>query len=104
MNNLAEQLNSALKETNEAKEYFRLKKSLENDYYINNLLKVIKQTQNESKECLQNNDLVNYQIKQKTLELLKEEFLNNPLVNNYMICKHELEQLLNQIVSILSVS
>lgn len=104
MTNLASKLNDALKNTNEAKEYFKLKERLKKDSYINELLKVIKQTQDESKQCLKNNDLTNYKIKQKSLELLKEEFLNNPLVNNYIVCKHELEQLLNQIVDILSVS
>ena len=103
MTNLAKKLNEELKNTKEAKEYFALKEKLSNDEYINKLLEVIKQTQNESKECLKNNDLENYKIKQQTLNVLKEEFLNNPLINNYIVCKNELEQILNQIVSILSV-
>lgn len=103
MINLAKKLNGELKNTKEAKEYFALKEQLLNDKYINDLLIVIKQTQNESKECLKNNDLENYKIKQQTLNVLKEEFLNNPLVSNYMVCKNELEQILNQVVSIISV-
>ena len=102
MINKAKQLNKALKETSISKEYFALKEALENDEYITNLLKVIKQTQNEAKECLKNNDIENYKIKSKSLEVLKDEFINHPLVNNYINVKNELNDLLEQVVSILS--
>lgn len=101
MINKAKQLNKALKETSISKEYFALKEALENDEYITNLLKVIKQTQNEAKECLKNNDIENYKIKSKSLEVLKDEFINHPLVNNYINVKNELNDLLEQVVSIL---
>ena len=101
MINKAKQLNKALKETSISKEYFALKDALENDEYITNLLKVIKQTQNEAKECLKNNDIENYKIKSKSLEILKDEFINHPLVNNYINVKNELNDLLEQVVSIL---
>jgi len=100
--NKAKQLNKELKETSISKEYFALKEALENDEYITNLLKVIKQTQNEAKECLKNNDIENYKIKSKSLEVLKDEFINHPLVNNYINVKNELNDLLEQVVSILS--
>ena len=102
MINKAKELNKALKETSISKEYFALKEALENDEYITNLLKVIKQTQNEAKECLKNNDIENYKIKSKSLEVLKDEFVNHPLVNNYINVKNELNDLLEQVVSILS--
>lgn len=102
MINKAKQLNKALKETSISKEYFALKEALENDEYITNLLKVIRQTQNEAKECLKNNDIENYKIKSKSLEVLKDEFINHPLVNNYINVKNELNDLLEQVVSILS--
>ncbi len=102
MINKAKELNKALKETSISKEYFALKEALENDEYITNLLKVIKQTQNEAKECLKNNDIENYKIKSKSLEVLKDEFINHPLVNNYINVKNELNDLLEQVVSILS--
>ena len=102
MINKAKQLNKALKETSISKEYFAIKEALENDEYITNLLKVIKQTQNEAKECLKNNDIENYKIKSKSLEILKDEFINHPLVNNYINVKNELNDLLEQVVSILS--
>ena len=59
-------------------------------------------TQNEAKECLKNNDIENYKIKSKSLEILKDEFINHPLVNNYINVKNELNDLLEQVVSILS--
>lgn len=102
MINKAKELNKALKETSISKEYFALKEALENDEYITNLLKVIKQTQKEAKECLKNNDIENYKIKSKSLEVLKDEFINHPLVNNYINVKNELNDLLEQVVSILS--
>ena len=36
------------------------------------------------------------------METEKQEFINNPLVNNYILCKNELEALLTQVVDILS--
>ena len=102
MINKAKQLNKELKETSISKEYFALKEALENDEYITNLLKVIKQTQKEAKECFKNNDIENYKIKSKSLEVLKDEFINHPLVNNYINVKNELNDLLEQVVSILS--
>lgn len=102
MINLAKKLNQAIKETNEAKEYFALKEKLSNDEYINSLLKVIEATQKEAKECLANNNINEYKIKVATLETLKEEFINHPLVNNYIVNKEEFYSLLTQIVNIIS--
>lgn len=102
MDKLAALLNQELKNTDEAKQYFALKEALENDEYITSLLKVIKETQEEVKESLKNNDLETYQIKSKTLEVLKDEFINHPLVNNYINCRNDLYNLLEQIVNILS--
>lgn len=102
MDKLAALLNQELKNTDEAKQYFALKEALENDEYITSLLKVIKETQEEVKESLKNNDLETYKIKSKTLEVLKDEFINHPLVNNYINCRNDLYNLLEQIVNILS--
>ena len=66
------------------------------------LLNSIKQSQNEAKECLKQNDLKNYKIKAKTLEVLKDEFINHPLINNYIVAKEEMENMLFQVVNILS--
>lgn len=102
MINDAKKLNLLLKETNEAKEYFALKELIEKDQYINSLLKTINQTQQEAKECLKNNNINEYKIKVAVLETLKKEFIENPLINNYLIAKEEVKTILDQIVNILS--
>ena len=102
MDKLAKLLNDELKNTNEAKQYFALKESLEKDEYISSLFEVIKQTQEEMKSLLKNNDLENYKIKAKYLEVLKDEFKSHPLINNYISSKEEVYNLLEQIVNILS--
>ena len=104
MTNLALLLNESLKESNEAKEYFLLKEALEKDEYVTSLLKCINETQKEAKECLANNDLSNYKIKVLMLETLKQEFINHPLINNYMVCKEAMYQVLQEVVDILSDS
>ena len=41
-------------------------------------------------------------VDEESLEVLKDEFINHPLVNNYINVKNELNDLLEQVVSILS--
>ena len=100
--NLAKKLNLALKESEISKEYFSIKDAISKDDYLMGLLNSIKQSQNEDKECLKQNDLKNYKIKAKTLEVLKDEFINHPLINNYIVAKEEMENMLFQVVNILS--
>lgn len=102
MINTAKELNKALKETSEAKEYFKLKEKLLNDEYISSLLEVIKQTQNEAKQALSKGDLETYKVKNATLNLLKEEFANLPLIANYIEIKNDVKSMLEQVVNILS--
>ena len=102
MINLAKKLNLALKESEISKEYFSIKDAISKDDYLMGLLNSIKQSQNEAKECLKQNDLKNYKIKAKTLEVLKDEFINHPLINNYIVAKEEMENMLFQVVNILS--
>ena len=52
MINDAKELNRLLKENKDVKEFFELKKLLEENEYITQLLKTIKQTQQEAKQCL----------------------------------------------------
>lgn len=101
MNNLAKEINDELKNTNEAKEFFKIKNAILNDKYLNDLLNTIKKTQNEMKDYLKNNQIVEYKKAKSYLEVLKDEFLNNPLINNYIVCKNELENLLLQVVNII---
>lgn len=102
MENKAKELNNALKELEVSKEYFALKESINNDEYLMKLLEIIKQTQNNMKNYLKNNDIKNYNASKQTLEVLKQEFYNSPLVNNYIVVKNELNDILEQVVNILS--
>ena len=98
----AKELNNELKKSKLSQEYFSLKENILKDKNIQELLNVIQSTQKEVKDALKNNDLETYKIKTKSLEILKEEFINQPLINNYIIAKHDLYELLEQIVNILS--
>ena len=102
MINLAKQLNDQIKQLNESKEYFALKKAIQEDKYLNQLLETINKTQNEAKNHLKNNDIAAYKISVAELEVLKKEFIENPLINNYIQAKEELYAILNQVVDILS--
>ena len=102
MENKAKYLNKALKELEVSKEYFSLKEKINNDEYSKKLLEVIKQTQNDMKSHLKNNDIKSYKASKQTLELLKQEFYELPLINNYIIVKNELNDILEQVVNILS--
>ena len=101
MNNLAKKINDELKNTNEAKEFFKIKNAILNDKYLNDLLNTIKKTQNEMKDYLKNNQIVEYKKAKSYLEVLKDEFINNSLINNYIVSKNELESLLLQVVTII---
>lgn len=102
MINTAKKLNEKLKESQEAKEYFLLKEKLKEDKYVTSLLQTISLTQKEAKEYLSNNDINNYKIKVAVLETLKQEFINHPMVNNYIVSKQQLHDTLKQIVDIIS--
>lgn len=102
MNSLAKEINDELKNSNEAKEFFKIKNAILNDKYLNDLLNTIKRTQNEMKDFLKNNQIDEYKKSKSYLEILKDEFINNPLINNYIVCKNELESLLLQVVTIIS--
>lgn len=102
MINKAKKLNDDLKELDVSKEYFNLKKLISEDSYLNDLLDVINKTQKEMKEHLKNNDIKSYNASKKTLEVLKQEFIENPLINNYVVVKKEVYDVLEQVVNILS--
>lgn len=97
----AKKLNASIKETAEAKEYYRLKEELLKDDYINKLLENIKQTQKDLRKYLDNNEIEKYKIEKAKLEIYKNEFNNYPLVNNYVESKKTLYNLLEQIISII---
>ena len=102
MINKAKALNTSLKELQVSKEYFLLKESIANDENITKLIEVIKQTQNDIKNHLKNNDIKSYNASKLTLEMLKKEFYSNPLISNYILIKNEMYDVLEQVVNILS--
>ena len=72
----------------EVKEYLSLKKAYEEDANIKELKKQIVRAKNE-------NRMDDYKS-------LKKEFDNNPLVNNYLSAKEEVNQILSEISKILN--
>ena len=100
---LAKALNEALKETSEAKEYFALKKAISENEKLQDLLSTIQKYQLLMQEALKSNQIDEYKSIKKTLEELKNEFINHPLISNYISSKQELYDVLNQVVEILSV-
>lgn len=102
MIDLANKLNSLLKESEEAQEYFQLKKFLSNDVNVQNLLNQIQQKQKLLQESLKENNMQNYSLHKRELDELKEQFCSHPIINNYIQAKNDLENLLQQIIMILS--
>lgn len=102
MTELATKLNDLLKNSEEAQEYFKLKTFLQNDEYITLFLKNIAQVQKETQEALKANDTKIYLKKRKEMEIMKDEFTNHPVIQNYIQVRAELEDLLEQVVTILS--
>lgn len=98
---IAKDINDALKESDEAKEYLKLKEVLKDDPFVNKLLENVKESQNMMKKYLDSNDLANYKIEKAKLELYKEQFVNYPLVSNYLKAKSDLSNLIEQIVMII---
>lgn len=102
MINKAKKLNENLKDLEETKQYFALKKIIEDDKEINELLSVINKTQQEAKKHLKENDIASYKCSVLTLEMLKKEFLINPIINNYLQSKEQIHSILSMVVDILS--
>jgi len=98
----AKELNKALKETNEAKEYFALKEAIAKDKYLTTLIENITSKQKEMKEYLKKEDLVNYKLAKATLLVYEDAFKNHPLINNYLVVKDNLYDLIYQVVNIIS--
>jgi len=102
LTNLANKLNEALKETPEAKDYFELKKQIEDNDYLSKLLILIQDEQKSANECLLNNDIEKYKIKKGTLKVLEEKFSTHPLIVNYLNAKNDMYQVIEQVISIIS--
>ena len=101
MINKAKQLNQELKKNEEIQEYLLLKEQIKKDQNIISLLDLIKKTQKEMNTLLKENNQQEYLIKRKELEILKENFYENPLIINYLTIKDEVYNLIEQILQII---
>lgn len=101
MINKAKQLNQELKQSKEVQEYLLLKEQIKKDKNILSLLDLIKKTQKEMNLLLKENNQQEYLIKRKELEILKENFYENPLIINYLAIKDEVYNLIEQILQII---
>jgi len=99
--NKAKQLNQELKKNEEIQEYLLLKEQIKKDKNILSLLDLIKKTQKEMNFLLKENNQQEYLIKRKELEILKENFYENPLIINYLAIKDEVYNLIEQILQII---
>lgn len=102
MNKIAKQINSEIKQTKEYQEYIDLKNQISKSQYLNDLLDDIKEKQKEMKSFLENKDEINYKKAKSELETLKNEFINHPLINNYLKSKDMLYNLVEQVATIIS--
>ena len=96
-------LNQKIKELEEVKQFLKLKKKIEADVLINQLLTKIKQTQKLMNVSLKNNQIKEYNNYKKELEILKIEFNENPLIQNYYNYKQDVNNILLEIANIISV-
>ena len=102
MNKVAKQINLEIKQTREYQEYVDLKNQIAKNEYLNDLFDNIKQKQNEMKSFLKNKDEINYKKTKSELETLKDNFINHPLINNYLKNKDLLYNLIEQVATIIS--
>lgn len=96
-------LNRKIKELEEVKQFLILKKKIEEDAFINQLLAKIKQTQKLMNTSLKNNKIKEYNNYKKELEILKIEFNENPLIQNYYNYQQDVNNILLEIASIIAV-
>lgn len=96
-------LNRKIKELEEVKQFLNLKKKIEEDAFINQLLAKIEQTQKLMNTSLKNNKIKEYNNYKKELEILKIEFNENPLIQNYYNYKQDVNNILLEIASIIAV-
>ena len=88
----AHNLNQKIKDLEEVKQYLFYKKVIEEDAEIQKLLAKIKQTQDQMQEAL----------KQKQLAQYRFIFEKHPLLQNYLQYKKDVEQILQEVISVLT--
>jgi cell fate (sporulation/competence/biofilm development) regulator YmcA (YheA/YmcA/DUF963 family) len=100
--NKAEELNQWLLNQNEVKEYLKYDKLIKEHPELSNLEKEIKELQKEIVNKKHKDEYCDDIIKE--YEEKKEIFFSNPIVNNYLLLKEEVNELCQQINNILNNS
>lgn len=90
-------INKKIKQLDEVKEYQKYKKIVSEDKEIQELLNNIKDIQLKSKQALKNNDIALYKQYQNKLEEYKQEFNNNPILQNYFNSKDDVKKIIDSI-------
>ena len=98
----AHNLNQKIKDLEEVKQYLFYKKVIEEDAEIQKLLAKIKQTQDQMQEALKQKQMSNYQNLKKELAQYRFIFEKHPLLQNYLQYKKDVEQILQEVISILT--
>ena len=74
---------------------------IEEDAEIQKLLAKIKQTQDQMQEALKQKQMSNYQNLKKELAQYRFIFEKHPLLQNYLQYKKDVEQILQEVISVL---
>ena len=98
----AHNLNQKIKDLEEVKRYLFYKKVIEEDAEIQKLLAKIKQTQDQMQEALKQKQMSNYQNLKKELAQYRFIFEKHPLLQNYLQYKKDIEQILQEVISVLT--
>ena len=96
--NLAQKINNELLDLPLIKEYQKLEKIISNDKILSNIDYEIRKAQKEMVEHSTKEDYLLYQDKYVAL---KETTKENPIFQNYISIKEEVQDLLNQVSSII---
>ena len=97
MEEIAAKINEEIKNSNVYKEYIFLKEKIEKNEYLANLNNELEMLKKEI--CSSKNEaLVDLYYKKET------EYKSNPIVKDYVRCKESLNELLKDIVDILSLN
>lgn len=89
------QFNEVFQDNDLVKQYYALKKQIDNDSQINQLIKELKFHQH--KMCEYVNDDENYLLERQQYLEIEKKLKENPLFNNYLNVQEEMISLLNEI-------
>ncbi len=95
---LAKKINKELLDLPLIKEYQELEKIILNDKVLKNIDYELRKAQKDMVEHSTQND---YNIYQNNYVILKETIKNNPLFQNYLSLKEDVQNLLNQVSALI---